>query len=113
MFRYSAFPGYESKFDLVPGILVPESAFENNSIKWCHNRLKYIYPKGPRTALASYPGSGNTWVRYLLQQATGIVTGSVYNNKDLKLSYFPAEGLYDGSVLAVKTHVGRSGPMRR
>ena len=25
----------------------------------------------PRTALASFPGSGNTWVRHLLQQATG------------------------------------------
>lgn len=23
------------------------------------------------TALASFPGSGNTWLRYLLQQATG------------------------------------------
>ena len=26
-------------------------------------------------ALASYPGSGNTWVRGLLEQATGICTG--------------------------------------
>lgn len=25
------------------------------------------------TALASFPGSGNTWLRYLLQQSTGIV----------------------------------------
>ena len=25
----------------------------------------------PVTALASYPGSGNTWLRYLLEQATG------------------------------------------
>ena len=25
----------------------------------------------PMTALASFPGSGNTWVRHLLQQATG------------------------------------------
>ena len=35
------------------------------------NRLSYISPPGPRTALASFPGSGNTWVRHLLQQATG------------------------------------------
>ena len=26
---------------------------------------------GPIIALASYPGSGNTWVRYLIQQASG------------------------------------------
>ena len=25
----------------------------------------------PRVALASFPGSGNTWVRHLVQQATG------------------------------------------
>ena len=35
------------------------------------SRLSYISPSGPRTALASFPGSGNTWVRHLLQQATG------------------------------------------
>ena len=33
--------------------------------------LSYISPPGPITALASFPGSGNTWVRHLLQQATG------------------------------------------
>ena len=26
-------------------------------------------------ALVSFPGSGNTWVRGLLQQATGVCTG--------------------------------------
>ena len=33
--------------------------------------LSFISPAGPRVALASVPGSGNTWVRHLLQQATG------------------------------------------
>ena len=28
-------------------------------------------------ALASFPGSGNTWVRQLLEQATGVCTGKV------------------------------------
>ena len=28
-------------------------------------------PKMPRTALASHPGSGNTWTRHLIQQLTG------------------------------------------
>ena len=32
----------------------------------------------PPIALASRPGAGNTWVRYLLQGATGIFTGDVY-----------------------------------
>lgn len=30
------------------------------------------YNPGVLIALASFPGSGNTWLRYLLQQATGL-----------------------------------------
>lgn len=37
------------------------------------------------TALASYPGSGNTWVRWLIEAASGISTGSVYEDFDLYL----------------------------
>ena len=32
----------------------------------------------PLMALASFPGSGNTWTRYLIEGATGVFTGSVY-----------------------------------
>lgn len=56
------------------------------------------------TALASFPGSGNTWLRYLLQQATGILTGSVYKDFGLLKSGFPAESISNTSVLLVKTH---------
>ena len=42
-------------------------------------------------ALASYPGSGNTWVRYLLQQATGIMTGSIYLAPTLRETGFPGK----------------------
>lgn len=56
------------------------------------------------TALASFPGSGNTWLRYLLQQATGIFTGSVYKDYGLLKSGFPAESIANTSVLLVKTH---------
>ena len=55
-------------------------------------------------ALASFPGSGNTWLRYLLQQATGILTGSVYKDHALLKNGFPAESVANGSVLVVKTH---------
>jgi hypothetical protein len=45
-------------------------ALQGPGITWCSPQtLKK--PPGPRVALASFPGSGNTWVRYLLQQATG------------------------------------------
>lgn len=55
-------------------------------------------------ALASFPGSGNTWLRYLLQQATGVYTGSVYKDYGLLKSGFPAESVSNSSVLVVKTH---------
>ncbi|XP_077866233.1 uncharacterized protein LOC144353830 [Saccoglossus kowalevskii] len=42
--------------------------------------LRFSEKKLPIVALASPPGAGNTWVRHLLQQATGIYTGSVYRD---------------------------------
>ena len=32
----------------------------------------------PLIGLASYPRSGNTWVRYLIETLTGVFTGSFY-----------------------------------
>ncbi|KAI0242306.1 WSC domain-containing protein 2 [Lamellibrachia satsuma] len=58
----------------------------------------------PATALASFPGSGNTWTRHLIQQATGVYTGSVYSDKVLVKEGFPGEGLTNGSVIVIKTH---------
>lgn len=42
-------------------------------------------PEGsmPYILLISFPGSGNTWVRYLIERATGIYTGSVGNDPTL------------------------------
>ena len=31
----------------------------------------------PRLSLASYPGSGNTWVRYMVETITGVFTASI------------------------------------
>ena len=60
-------------------------------------------PALPATALASYPGSGNTWVRALLEGATGVLTGSVYVDPSLVNAGFLGEGATE-RVLAVKTH---------
>lgn len=35
------------------------------------------------TALASFPGSGNTWLRYLIESVGGIYSGSVYDDEKL------------------------------
>ncbi len=54
--------------------------------------------------LMSYPGSGNTWVRGLLERATGICTGSVYCDSALKRGGFNGENIFSGTVLVTKSH---------
>lgn len=55
-------------------------------------------------ALVSFPGSGNTWVRGLLETATGICTGAVYCDISLRATGFTGEFIRSGSTLVVKTH---------
>lgn len=67
-------------------------------------KLKLSEQKLPIVALSSFPGSGNTWVRHLVQQISGIYTGSVYKDQGLRKHGFPAEGIQNSSVIAIKTH---------
>ncbi len=55
-------------------------------------------------ALASPSGSGNTWVRGLLEQATGICTGAIYCDEALAKGGFNGEFVQSGTVLVVKLH---------
>ena len=74
-------------------------------ISWdinCSMTCHFLHDKTRKlVALASLPGSGNTWVRALLERATGVCTGS--DNCDLSLG-FCGEGYNDTAVLVVKTH---------
>ena len=63
--------------------------------------LEALDPPGPITALASMPGSGNTWMRHLLQLATGHYTGSEYEENEKRL---PGGFLRNGSAVVVKNH---------
>lgn len=56
-----------------------------------------------RVALVSLPGSGNTWVRGLLERATNVCTGAMWCDPNLRATHFCAEGLHD-KTLAVKNH---------
>jgi len=40
-------------------------------------------PHVNNSLLVSFPGSGNTWVRHLIEQASGIYSGSVYGDMAL------------------------------
>ena len=62
-----------------------------------------------RSSLVSYPRSGNSYLRRLLEQATGIATGSDSRpNRTLTSSLlrcgFKGEGVCDESVQIVKSH---------
>lgn len=65
----------DEEIKIVPeSVLPPPSSLKENdtpaNLVPAHLANTKLLPKG-LTALASFPGSGNTWLRYLLQQATG------------------------------------------
>ncbi|CAG5105020.1 Oidioi.mRNA.OKI2018_I69.chr1.g1763.t1.cds [Oikopleura dioica] len=63
---------------------------------------------GP-VSLTSYPGSGNTWVRYLIEEFTGYYTGSVYHDGKLFKGGFKGEieDWSEGRVVITKSHTYR------
>lgn len=76
-----------------------------NAYGKCRNFTNMRFIDGSRVvALASSPGSGNTWTRSVLEQATGIYTGSIYCDAVLKSRGFVGEKISSANVLAVKTH---------
>ena len=55
-------------------------------------------------ALSSPPGSGNTWLRGLLERATGVCTGYGLCDTEMRARGFLGEQIVSGKVLVVKTH---------
>ncbi|XP_049846131.1 WSC domain-containing protein 1-like [Schistocerca gregaria] len=60
----------------------------------------------PMTALVSFPGSGNTWLRYLIETASGVFTGSVYTDRQIISKGFYGEAVSPdcGCTAVQKTH---------
>ena len=54
--------------------------------------------------LYTFPGSGNTWSRLLIEYSTGVLTGSVYNDQSL-LGELPGEFTCSWTVSAVKVRL--------
>ena len=93
---------------------------KNNTTPWCFgSSLRVLEPAVSRTGLFSSPGSGNTWLRYLIQKSTGYITGVDYDfyllfNKTYVDSFFldnyiyindyPGELISDGSAIG-RRHV--------
>ena len=69
------------------------------------SRCQFINGTGrDPVALVSLPGSGNTWVRGLLEHMTGVCTGAIYCDISLRSHGFTGEYVRGSSVLVVKTH---------
>ena len=69
-------------------IVKDERIFIVQKIKMIKNKFTLQAAPGPVTALASFPGSGNTWLRYLLQQVDDndcMIYISVYKGTNLKI----------------------------
>lgn len=73
-----------------------------SSSKQCKER-SFLDRKSPVVALVSSPGSGNTWLRLLLEQVTGVYTGSIYCDHSLK-ALFPGEHIGRLSTFYLWTH---------
>ncbi|KAI6654878.1 WSC domain-containing protein 2-like [Oopsacas minuta] len=104
------FPELRSGIDCIPISYPPTHPYITSPIPTVHygNLGCPITPKilpkpGPKVALASFPGSGNSWVRYLMEQGSGYYTGSVYIDRKLQ-SYGNLESVFNSSVIAIKTH---------
>ena len=92
------------------------------TFQWDNVRENYFWPSDPecgqyRTrfvvrhslqtrALVSYPGSGNTWIRYLVEAATGVFTGSIFNDKSILRAGHHGEtrDYREGSTILQKSH---------
>ena len=79
------------------------SAFKPSEVK--NGECRFMNGTGRKpVALLSHPGSGNTWIRILLEKATGVCTGAIYCDMDLRAQGFVGEGVWGASVIAVKSH---------
>ena len=71
----------------------------------CRNFTNMRFIDGSQlVAMPSFPGSGSTWARSALEQASGVYTGSVYCDNGLKAKGFVGEKVISSNVLVVKTH---------
>ncbi|XP_070581275.1 sialate:O-sulfotransferase 1-like [Ptychodera flava] len=71
----------------------------------CQLRFSPAHSRPP-VALASFPGSGNTWVRHLIEQSTGYYSGNVKRSPILESAGFKGEDedWRAGTTIVQKTH---------
>ena len=83
----------------------PDTALTKAACARRYGQLRFFSEreKRPPPMLYTFPGSGNTWGRLLIEHATGIYSGSVYNDKSL-LEALPGEFTCNFQVSVIKVH---------
>ena len=84
-------------------VLQKSSNSTHKTMKKCMCSLQNT-SKNESVGLVSLPGSGNTWVRGLLERATHICTGSLWCDANLRFSEFCGEGVRSSDALVIKNH---------
>ena len=102
--RYFAF-----QFLRCPGLAVLKQHMDSNGnlhIPKHYQTCKQMsfQEHGQVVGLVSFPGSGNSWVRQLLETSTGVYTGSVYCDHAYIEAGMIGEGVRSRNVIAVKSH---------
>lgn len=91
---------------------------EKQTVKNCDDKVYKRYNRTPDdgtcsfidgqerlpVALVGSQGSGNTWVRHILERTTGICTGHSTCDYMTRVLGFIGEGVKSGNVLVVETH---------
>jgi len=69
-----------------------------------HCKTMSFRKSGQTVLLVSYPGSGNSWVRLLLETTTGIYSGSLPCDSTYVTAGMIGEGVRTGNVIVIKAH---------
>ena len=64
---------------------------------------EYSALNNPPALLWTFPGSGNTWARMIIESGTGFFSGALYDDSSLR-TVFPGEGKCGPNVVIVKSH---------
>ena len=80
-----------------------ESSCNSRAPVYLSEQSSFVASHAVPPLLWSAPGSGNTWARLLIEQATGVLTGSLYNDRHLARFLSGNERCMDDTV-AVKAH---------
>lgn len=89
---------YHQCYNKVKRMLGTNVTVQDNGCRFIPNQTRGA------VALASFPGSGNTWLRTIIEHTTGVCTGSYCCDMSLRYKGFSGENIRSGKVMVVKTH---------